>query len=265
MAKINVLDSEYEKLQKDIQALNDKWSEQCSDIIINGIEKIKDMKAPYLSQLELAIDFHQYRSFIEELLALISCNKSELKISADKAISLLNDDVLQRWFKEAIAVNDIYFKKFAEENDLPEWLPMFAAEHAVRPYLQKAAEKLKDKLKKSDHNHGCPSCGEPARFAIIDKSGKKELTCPRCLHSWEEKKISCAHCGTEGDLVIIKIEEEESAEIHACHKCKGYTKVIDVRQMFKKESPTLLDIKSIHLDYIAQEKGFGIPEVTGAH
>lgn len=82
-----------------------------------------------------------------------------------------------------------------------------------------------------------------------------------CLGS---EKINCAHCGSEepGKLEILKVEKDDSAEIHVCHDCNGYTKVIDVRKMIKKDSIALLDIKSIHLDFIAQENGYGMPDDT---
>lgn len=260
MAKVNVLDENYEKLQQEIQSLSEKWRGEISDLRIgdaigNG--------SPILPQADISIDFSQYQLFIEELLQLLSQNNEEMIHAAHKIKSLVTIDVLQTWFKEAIVVNHFYFKNYADENNLPDWLPIFLAEQAARPFLQEATVLLESQLKGMNHELGCPSCGEPARFALLNKKGKKELTCPRCLHAWEEKKISCAHCGSEDELVILKVEGDESAEIHACHKCKGYTKVIDSRKMFKKESPTLLDVKSIHLDYIAQEKGFGVSEDSG--
>ena len=265
MAKNNVLDQNYENLQKAIQALHDKWTEQITDVTISGLDKVSKGKSPLIPQLELTIDLQKNKGFIEELLKLISQDKEDLAAAANKINNLLTTDVLQKWFNETITVNQFYFKSFAEENELPEWLPVFVAEHAARPYLQKATVQLSEQVKDVRDNHACPSCGEPARLALVGKNGGKEMTCPRCLHKWDVKKISCAHCRTEGDLVILKIEGEETVEIHACNKCKGYTKVIDVRKLFKKESPTLLDVKNIHLDYIAQEKGYGLQEETEAH
>lgn len=257
---MNVLDENYEKLQQEIQALSEKWRGEISNLQIGDVT---GNSSPILPQAEISIDFSQYQLFIEELLQLLGQKNKDISNEVDKVKALLTIDVLQIWFKEAIAVNHFYFKNYADENNLPDWLPIFIAEQAARPFLQEATVLLESQLKGINQAHSCPSCGEPARFALLNKKGKKELTCPRCLHAWEEKKISCAHCGSEDELVILKVEGDESAEIHACHKCKGYTKVIDGRKMFKKESPTLLDVKSIHLDYIAQEKGFGILEAAG--
>jgi FdhE protein len=93
------------------------------------------------------------------------------------------------------------------------------------------------------------------------------LTCPRCHFSWEEKKISCSHCGTEekGQIVILSVEDDEGAEIYACKSCKSYTKVIDTRKLLKEASPELLDLKSIHLYYVAQDSGYGMVEEEASH
>jgi len=265
MAKNSVLDESYEQLQKDIQTLHTKWCEQVAKVEISGLGDGIEKKSPLIPQLNLTIDISQYHLFIEQLLDLISLDKVEISITAKRLKELLTTEVLEKWFDETISVNQFYFAKFSEDHELPEWLPFFVAEYAARPYLQKATEELAEHLKGIKNIHACPCCGEPARFALVGKQGGKVMNCPRCLHTWDEKKISCAHCGAEGDLVILKVEGEETAEVHACNKCKGYTKVIDTRKLFKQESPTLLDVKNIHLDYIAQEKGYGIPEESEAH
>ena len=59
---------------------------------------------------------------------------------------------------------------------------------------------------------------------------------------------------------VLKIEEDEGAEIYACKSCNGYTKVIDTRKLLKVAPPELLDLKSIHLDYVAQDKGYAMVE-----
>ncbi len=265
MAKNSVLDESYEQLQKDIQTLHTKWCEQVAEVKISGLGDIIEKNSPLIPQLNLFIDLSQYRLFIEQLLDLLGSDKEGIFAAAKRLKELLTTEVLQKWFNETISVNQFYFVKFAEDQDLPEWLPFFTAEHAARPYLQKAAVELAEQLKDRDDQHACPCCGEPPRFALVGKQGGKVMNCPRCLHTWNVKKISCAHCGKEGDLVILKIDGDEAAEIHACNNCKGYTKVIDARKLLKQESPTLLDIKSIHLDYIAQEKGYGIPEESETH
>lgn len=265
---MNVLNKDYLQLQEEISSLIENWSKHLENhTLINPASFEKIQQFPALPQVEYKIDFHQYRSFMVELLSLLKEKQPLLAEDLNKLEMELSEGVLEAWFGEVTKVNEEYFERFAKENKMAEWLPFFVAENAIRPYLQKASSEMKDVLQKAEVHGGCPACGEPSRLAVINKKGKKEITCPRCSYAWEEKKISCAHCGCEepGQIEILKIEEDEASEIHVCNECKGYTKVVDVRKMIKVDPPQLLDQKSIHLDYIAQEQGYGIPEVKKTH
>lgn len=263
----NVINSAYMELQKSIYALYDQWTETLAKQTIVKKAKVEVGTYPLLPQVELQIDVKDYRTFLMDLFTVVKKNNAQLDEVLSKLEAGLDDETLTEWFKEAVMVNTYYFAQYAEKNQFPEWLPLFAAEHAARPYLQKAAVELKEEITKEGHKGGCPLCGEPSRLAVINKAGKKEITCPRCHYAWEEKKVSCAHCGTEeqGQVVVLKVEEDESAEIYACKTCKGYTKVIDKRKLIKVSSPELLDLKTIHLDYIAQENGYGVSEDADVH
>ncbi len=261
--KMNVINKDYQQLQEQIQLLSDKWNQQLQEDKLTDSEQVAAItKYPALSQLQLSVDLEQYHRFIEELLLLLGETQPSLESDIKALKKNMTTEVLGQWFPEAITVNQAFFETFAENHQIASWLPYFVAEHAIRPYLQKAASEIKEELRDVDVSGGCPACGEAPRLAIINKKGKKEVTCPRCLHAWEVKKIKCAHCGSEepGKLEIIKVEKDDSAEVHVCHECNGYTKVIDVRKKIKKESIALIDIKSIHLDFIAQENGYGVSE-----
>lgn len=267
---MNFLNKEYEQLEEKIHSLGQNWRKSLEGDTVTDSEEASSLKQfPAIPQLTLSFDINKYESFIKELFSLLKESQPSLEKEIDSLENSLTEDDFRNWFRHGLGINDFYFAQFAKERGVSEWLPFFAAEHALRPYLQKAASELAEVLKKAEgENHcGCPSCGEPARLAVINKSGKKEMTCPRCFYSWEEKKISCAHCGNDEPktIQILKIEKDETAEIHVCSKCKGYTKVIDSRKMIKVDSPQLMDIKSIHLDYIAQENGYGIHEADSTH
>ena len=75
--------------------------------------------------------------------------------------------------------------------------------------------------------------------------------------------IQCAHCGAETQKVL-RIDEDDSAEVQACTTCNNYSKIIDTRKLLRVDAPMILDVKYLHLDYIAQEKGFGVEEDQGA-
>ena len=63
----------------------------------------------------------------------------------------------------------------------------------------------------------------------------------------------------------LKVEDDDHAEIHACKACNSYTKVIDTRKLIKVPVPELVDLQTIHLDNIAQERGYGEEESKDAN
>lgn len=265
---MNVLNKEYQQLQEQIQSLSEKWSAQLENVTLAATEHLSSIQHfPALPHLKLNVNFETYRNFILELYELLEKNQPSLADDFKKLSPKLTDETLEHWFKEAVAVNNFYFDKYAKEQQVAEWLPFFAAEQAIRPFLQKISSEIAPLLKKDDGIGGCPSCGEPPRVAVINKSGKKEITCPRCLYAWEVKKIKCAHCGNEepGKIEVLKVEKDDRAEVHVCEDCHGYTKVIDTRKLIKKEPIQLLDLKTIHLDFIAQENGYGEVESEETH
>ncbi|WP_077215126.1 formate dehydrogenase accessory protein FdhE [Bacillus dakarensis] len=265
---MSVLNKQYLEQEEQIQALSEKWRDTLENQTLTNEEEYSKVDVfPIIPQIQLQVDLSDYQGFILELFTLLEENQPGLAGDIAKLKEVLTMDVLGQWFQEGIAVNHLFFEEFAKNANVKDWLPMFAAEHGVRPFLQKAAAELNEILKEAKAHHGCPACGEPSRLAVISKTGKKEITCPRCSYSWEEKKISCAHCGCEepGKIEILRVEKDDRAEVHVCHECKGYTKVIDTRKLIRKDAPQLLDSKFIHLDYIAQEHGYGVSEGKDVH
>lgn len=265
---MNVLNKEYVEMEEQLQSLAQKWSKILEDKKLTNQQNVSSIhQFPVIPQLSLSIDPDLYHSFIQELLTLLKELQPALSEDITELERALTDEVLTQWIQEVISVNNYYFEQFATNHKIAEWIPFFTAEHAIRPFLRKSTVEIADTLQGAKAHGACPACGEPTRIAIINKQGKKMVTCPRCDYAWMEKKISCTHCGTDenGMIEILKVEGDESAEIHVCHHCKGYTKVVDSRKMIKEESAQLLDIKTIHLDYIAQENGFTIPEPKETH
>lgn len=265
---MKIVNKDYVELQEKIIAIVEKWSHELKNEKLTKSEEVGAISQyPVIPQLSLTVNIDQYHKILSELFSLLKQHQSQLSQELQKLEQSLTKEDLEQWFKEAIVVNEYYFTQYADEHGIAQWLPFFAAEQGVRPYLQRINEEIAPTLKKAKDHTCCPSCGEPSRLAIINKEGKKEITCPRCSWAWQDKKVKCAHCGnTEpGSIEVLKVEKDDKAQIYVCHNCKGYTKVIDTRALIKNESPSLLDINTIHLDYIAQENGYGIPEVKEVH
>lgn len=258
--KKSVVSKEYQNLQKEIAKLQEQWKESLHPDCVkpNLDQAAMSSGVPAAALAAIDFDISLFLQWIDELSRLIAGRHPELEEKLDKARSLLNEESAVRWIDEAFSLNSIYFSSFAEEHAVEGWIPQFLAESALRPYLQLTAGKVQEKLTKAVHGAGCPVCGEPARLAQLEGEGKKVVHCPRCLVQWPEKRIQCSHCGNDDHTKIqfITVEGEASSQILCCEKCKGYTKVIDTRQFISRPSSAILDLTTIHLDYVAQENGY---------
>ncbi|WP_102349315.1 formate dehydrogenase accessory protein FdhE [Bacillus sp. Marseille-P3661] len=261
---MSVVTTEYFKLQKEIIEKQDQWKHEIVNHINAVPNALKNDNQPLISQIQLNVDLEKYRQYIFELIDLLAVIKSEFKNELYMVKDIINPDILQQWVDEVLAYNDFYFNNFAEKNGLSQWLPYFLAEQAVRPYLRAISTVYQGELYETDPIETCPCCGEPIRLARLEgKVGKKVVHCPRCFANWSEKRSKCSHCGKDHSeaLHYLHIEDNKKLQIHICEDCNGYVKVIDTRGTFKQENPAILDLNTIHLDILAQEKGYGVSKV----
>ena len=256
----SVVSTEYQDLQKEIVLLQDKWKQQINPETIKQTLDKAAMAAGVPAAALATIDFEipLFIQCIEEINSTLINYDPELETKLTGISSLLTEDTIIRWIEEAFSFNHQYFVDFAEENGFEEWIPHFLSETALRPYLQKAAEIIQPDITHAIPGAGCPVCGEPVRLATIEEDGKKMIHCPRCLVHWNAKRLECAHCGNEDHkhMKFLTIEGDAVSQIQVCEDCKGYIKIIDTRQYIEKPSAALLDLNSIHLDYVAQDNGY---------
>ena len=260
--KASVVSKEYLNLQKEIIKLQEQWKAVINPETVKPKFDSATIEAgiPVASVTEIDFNIPLFLQCLEELKPVLQKSNPSLEGQFAILTEVMNEEIAARWLDEAFSINHLYFSEFASQHQLAEWLPQFLAETMFRPYLQVLAEKAQSKITQGVPGCGCPVCGEPARLGQIEGQGQKVLHCPRCLFYWLDKKISCAHCGNTDHSTIqfLTVEGDASSQIHVCDKCKGYTKVIDTRQHLTKPSTPLLDLNSIHLDYIAQEKGYKV-------
>ncbi|MEH7353716.1 formate dehydrogenase accessory protein FdhE [Neobacillus drentensis] len=256
----SVVSKEYQELQKEIVKLQEQWKQQLDPETIKPNLDKAAMTAGVPAAALTAINFEisLFLQWIEEINATLVKFNPELGPKLSSISTHLNEETAIRWIDEAFSFNHLYFASFAEENGLEEWIPQFLAETALRPYLQLTAEKVQHDINHAVPGAGCPVCGEPVRLASLEEEGKKVIHCPRCLAHWNAKRLECSHCGNEDHKTIqfLTIEGDAISQIQVCEECKGYIKIIDTRQYITKPSAALLDLNSIHLDFVAQENGY---------
>jgi FdhE protein len=256
----SVVSKDYQNLQKEIFKLQEQWKEALSpETIVPNIDKAALVSGvPAAALTTIHFDISLFLQWIDEINTLLIKVLPELTAKLDGVTQLLDEKTAIRWIDEAFTFNSDYFTGFAKEHRLEEWIPQFYAETALRPYLQLTAEKVQHEINHAAHGAGCPVCGEPARLAVLEDEGRKMMQCPRCLAHWHARRLECVHCGNEDHKTIkfITVEGDAASQIQVCDDCSGYIKVIDTRQYLKKPKASMLDLNTIHLDFVAQENGY---------
>ncbi len=114
------------------------------------------------------------------------------------------------------------------------------------------------------HGH-CPVCGSlPLMSSLRDKEGRRFATCSFCLADYRVRRLGCCFCGEEDQnkLVFYDTPDAPGYRIDACEQCKNYIKTADFRALDKASVPSLDDLESLPLDYLAMERGYARPTLS---
>lgn len=103
----------------------------------------------------------------------------------------------------------------------------------------------------------CPICNATPSVSLLSKGAKRRFYCTYCETIGYWKRIGCPRCLTEDprDINIITVEQKEGMRVDSCKKCLSYYKSFE-NSLVNKYSLDILDIISLPLDIIAQERGF---------
>jgi FdhE protein len=102
----------------------------------------------------------------------------------------------------------------------------------------------------------CPTCGSLPAMAQLtgaDPGRLRRLSCGCCGTRWQFKRTGCPFCDTDSQrLASMTIEGERELRLDYCESCSGYLKTYNGEG---NESLLLSDWSSLHLDYIAHDRG----------
>ncbi|MCD8508839.1 MAG: formate dehydrogenase accessory protein FdhE [Bacillus sp. (in: Bacteria)] len=257
----NVVSEEYLALQKGIMEEQNKLKEKLMEELKVEINKEElDLSVPVLPQLtSTPVTPPLYHEAVVAISTYLHENSGQINEQLLVTVKNLTENQLLEWIKASITFDAEYFQQFAEENELEPWLPHFVAEQAIRPFLHVVSSKCTALLHEVKVMGTCPCCGEPSRLGKLTSKGEKFLYCPRCESEWKHKRLQCVHCGNDkhDNLFYLGVEEDEMTKIEVCKSCRNYLKLIDMKKTFAKKQAALWDLETLHLDFIAQEEGFG--------
>ena len=144
---------------------------------------------------------------------------------------------------------------------------LFALHQIAKPVVEKRAESIQPLISEFGWDKGyCPICGSfPEMSRLRGKEGRRWLQCGFCSTTWRFSRTSCPFCETQQpeqrELFFVEGREHEAAEV--CHRCRRYLVSIDLRNMAEKVTWEIIDLSLMHLEVIAQGKGFLPMKGTG--
>jgi FdhE protein len=149
----------------------------------------------------------------------------------------------------------------AQNLNLDPGLLMTLAQNALKPALRAWCRQLAPLARGIPwHKSGCFVCGAAATLAELQENDQvKHLRCGSCGADWEVRRLQCIYCGNEDHRTLPHLFEEKDLEriqLEACDKCKGYLKVIASFRPALVEMLAVEDLATLHLDYIATERGY---------
>jgi len=103
----------------------------------------------------------------------------------------------------------------------------------------------------------CPVCNAVPSLSAIEKESKRKYFCSFCATEGYYMRIGCPSCLTDDpqDITVVTLEGEEGMRADTCDKCMSYYKTFE-GQMTAERTLDELDIMSLPLDIVLQEKGY---------
>ncbi len=149
----------------------------------------------------------------------------------------------------------------AREMQLDPGLLWMLAQYALKPALHAWRRQLAPLAEGIEWEEGyCFICGAEATLGELRENGQvMYLRCGQCGADWPFRRLRCIYCGNEdnGTLSCLYSEDQrEKMRVEACDRCRGYLKVITSFSPTPPEMLPVEDIATLHLDYIAQERGY---------
>jgi len=167
---------------------------------------------------------------------------------------------IDRFLAEMNLPDPPYAQEVSSSLGLNRDILIFLGRASIQPFVEKTAAFLGEGADLKGWSKSiCPICGSlPVLSELTGDEGRRMLICSFCGYRWKGLRMVCAFCGTEdqGAHRYLFIEGDEGVRIDVCDKCKKYIKTIDTRETGHSTFPLLEYIGTLHLDILAQEKGY---------
>jgi len=142
----------------------------------------------------------------------------------------------------------------------PEGLPA-SLDHvlvlALRPFLAKCAEVLRQRTPLTAPHSVCPFCGWEPDFSVITPSAERHLICGRCWAHWPFASLTCPFCRNDDRAKITSFATRDGRyRVYGCDVCHRYLKAYDGRTAPRAVMVAVDTIATLPLDAAAMQRGY---------
>jgi len=128
---------------------------------------------------------------------------------------------------------------------------------ALRPFLARCAEVLRQRVTLSSAHALCPFCGWEPDFACITPSAERHLVCGRCTAQWPFLPLKCPFCGNNERSRITSFATRDGRyRVYGCDACHRYLKAYDGRSASRPVMVAVDTIATLPLDAAAMQRGY---------
>jgi formate dehydrogenase accessory protein FdhE len=154
-----------------------------------------------------------------------------------------------------------YATTIAQELKLDAGLLWTLSQNGLKPALRAWQQQLTPLAEGVAWQRGyCFVCGAAATLGELQGNvQEKHLRCGQCGADWQFPRLQCLFCGNENHKTLGYLYAEKQRDrmrIDICDNCHGYLKVISAFSPTPIEFLAVEDFATLHLDYIAQERGY---------
>jgi FdhE protein len=220
-----------------------------------------DTGLPLLHDLDLELDVESVRDLMLRLAHAVE-NSGEKNHASRIRLALEENRLdINRLLPHIAAGERDAVISMAQRLDLDAGLVWTLAQNAFKPALRAWCKQLAPLAERIPWYKGsCFVCGADATLAELRGNNLvKHLRCGQCGADWQYPRLRCLHCGNEDHNSQKYLSAEgrpEKMRVEVCDKCNGYHKVINSFDPTLPEMLTVEDLSTLHLDYIAEARGY---------
>ena len=128
---------------------------------------------------------------------------------------------------------------------------------ALRPFLARCAEVLRQRTTLSSTHALCPFCGWEPDFAVIMPNAERHLICGRCTAQWPFAPHTCPFCANDDRKRITSFATRDGRyRVYGCDVCRRYVKAYDSRTATRPLMVAVDTIATLPLDAAAIQRGY---------